>query len=50
MVKVDGVELTEENSIPQVMADKKVGDQLSLEIYRDELTITLQVTLLQASE
>ncbi len=48
IVEVDGEQLTEENSIPEIMANKKVGDQLSLKVYRDGETIILQVTLLQA--
>lgn len=45
IVKIDGVQLTEEKSLASVVEQKKVGDQLSLEIYRNGETINQVVTL-----
>ena len=50
IVKIDGLELTEENSIPKALSGKKVGDQLVLEVYRDGKTITLTAGLTEASQ
>lgn len=43
--KIDGEKLDEENGLADVISSKKPGDEVSLEVYRDEETITLTANL-----
>ena len=45
VTKIDGESLSEENQLSDVIAAKKVGDSLRLEVWRDGETQTLTVTL-----
>lgn len=50
ITKIDGKELKDENNISEVIKDKKVGDSVSLEIYRNKEKINLSATLSEFSE
>lgn len=45
---LDGEKLTEENSLAKIIRGKKVGDSLTVRIYRDGKTIDLTATLKEA--
>jgi len=45
IVKIDGEEVTEENSLAKLIAQKKVGDVALLEVVRDGKEIELKATL-----
>ncbi len=48
--KVDGNSLTETDSLSKIIAGKKVGDTLSLDIWRDGNQASIKVTLSEASQ
>ena len=51
ITKLDGNEITEESGgLASVISKKKVGDRVSVEIWRDGKTMSLQVTLQEAGE
>jgi S1-C subfamily serine protease len=50
VVKIDGEQLDENNSLAEVIGKKKVGDEVSLEIYRDEETVKVKAKLEEAGE
>jgi len=50
ITKFDGEQLTQDNSLADVISKKKAGDSISLEIWRDEDTLTLSATLSEFSE
>jgi len=50
IVKIDGQQLDEENGLTEVIAKKKVGDEVSLDIYRDGKELKLKVKLEEAGE
>lgn len=46
ITKIDGAKLTDANGgLAKIIADKKVGDRVSLEIWRDSKTQTMTVTI-----
>lgn len=45
ITKVNGDKLTEDNDLSKVIAKKKVGEKVNLEVWRDETTKTFSVTL-----
>jgi S1-C subfamily serine protease len=45
IVKVDDVEINEKNSLTSVIAQKKVGDKVVLEVIRGNKTLSVEVTL-----
>lgn len=46
ITKIDGNKVTEEGGgLAKIIADKKIGDKLNIEIWRDGKTITLTVTV-----
>jgi len=48
IVKIAGEQLTEDNTLSKVIAGKKSGDKVSLEIYRDGEKLNLEATLSDA--
>jgi 2-alkenal reductase len=51
ITKIDGQELTDKNGgLAKVIAQKKPGDTISLDIYRDNETLKLSVTLSEFSQ
>ena len=50
IVKIGGQQLDEDNGLTEVIAKKKVGDEVSLEIYRDGEELKLKVKLEEAGE
>jgi len=50
MTKFDGQDLSEDKSLADVIKDKKTGDTVSIEIWRDGETKTLSATLTEFSE
>ena len=50
ITKLDGQDISEENGLASIMRKKKVGDRVSVEIWRDGKTLSLQVTLQEAGE
>ena len=50
ITKLDGQDISEENGLASIMREKKVGDRVSVEIWRDGKTMSLQVTLQEAGE
>jgi len=50
IIKIDGRQLDEDNGLTEVIAKKKVGDEASLEIYRNGEEIKLKVKLEEAGE
>lgn len=48
--KVDGQSLNDKNVLGDIISKKKVGDTLSLDIWRDGNQMTLKVTLAEASQ
>ncbi len=45
ITKVNGDKLTEDDNLSKVIAKKKVGEKVNLEVWRDETTKTFSVTL-----
>src|SRR3989344_8772131 len=45
ITKFDGSKLSDENDLAKVISKKKVGDSVSLTVWRDEKETTMQVTL-----
>lgn len=50
ITKIDGKQLTAELGLAEVIAEKKVGDKIELEIYRDKQTQKLILTLTDSGE
>lgn len=50
ITKMDGEELTEDNSLAEVITKKKTGDRVTLEIWRGGETLQLTATLSEFSE
>ncbi len=50
VTKIDGKELTEETALADIIADKKPGDTLKLEVWRDGETNTINITLSEFNE
>lgn len=50
ITKIDGQKISLENSLAAAIAKKKVGDTVTLTIYRDGKTLELKATLTPASE
>jgi len=50
IVKIGGKQLDEDNGLAEVIVKKKVGDKVSLEIYRDGEELKLKVKLEEAGE
>jgi len=50
IVKIGGQQLDEDNGLTKVIAKKKVGDEVSLDIYRDGEELKLKVKLEEAGE
>jgi S1-C subfamily serine protease len=50
VTKIDGTELNENNPLNEEISKKKSGDKISLDIYREEETINIQVVLSDTPE
>ena len=50
ITEIDGQKLTEDNSLVTIISKKKVGDSVTLKVYRDNKTMDLKATLTQASQ
>ena len=50
ITKMDGKALTDTNALSDVIKTKKPGDSISIEIYRDQQPLTLNVTLAESTE
>ncbi len=50
ITKIDGKAITQDNSLAEIIAAKKIGDQVELEIYRGSQTQKLTLTLAEAGE
>lgn len=50
VVKIDGVGLSEERQLAEIISQKKVGDTINLEVYRGTETINLTVELKELGE
>ena len=50
ITKIDGQKVTEEDGgLVKIISDKKIGDKVPMEVWRDEETKTVQVTIGQTS-
>lgn len=45
IIKINGEKITEERDLSKIISEKNVGDQINLEVWRDEKTETLSLTL-----
>lgn len=50
ITKIDGQELTDKNTLADVISKKQVGDIITLEVWRSGQTKTLQVTLSESNQ
>lgn len=50
ITKLDNKDLKSEETLSEIIADKKPGDKIDLEVYREEETIKLSTTLTEFSE
>jgi serine protease Do len=50
ITKIDGLRINEKDDIGEVIRKKKVGDKISLEVYRNGETLTLEATLSEFTE
>lgn len=45
ITKIDGQKITDQNELSKIISGKKIGDKLTIEIWRDRKTLILSVTL-----
>ena len=45
IIKIDGNKLTDENDLAKTISKKKVGDSVSLTVWRDEKELEIKVVL-----
>jgi len=50
VTKIDGTSLNEESALVDIISDKKVGDTVKLEVWRDGETLQLSATLQESKE
>lgn len=50
LTKIDGQTISEDNSLAVIISNKKIGDQIELEVYRDGQTQKLKLILAEANQ
>ncbi|MCX6816455.1 MAG: trypsin-like peptidase domain-containing protein [Candidatus Beckwithbacteria bacterium] len=50
ITQIDGVKLDDKTGVTEIMANKRVGDEINLKIYRDGKEIIIKATLQEAGE
>jgi len=50
IVKIDNDKLTDKQGLTEVLSQKKVGDEISLQVYRDKEELTIKVVLQESGE